>query len=89
MKHICTRNVGKINSSKGQSRKMSLTETLLNVMIGYIIAVTAQILVFPFFGVHIPLHDNLTIGLVFTVISIVRSYCLRRFFNWIHTKHLG
>lgn len=68
-----------------QSRKMSLTESLANVAIGYAIAVTAQIAVFPLFGLYVPLHDNLMIGLIFTVISIARSYILRRVFNWWNT----
>jgi hypothetical protein len=64
-----------------QSRKMSLVEALLNVAIGYLVAVLAQIFIFPLFGIYVPLGDNLLIGLCFTVVSIVRSYLLRRFFN--------
>lgn len=70
----------------GQSKRMSLTETLLNVAIGYGIACSAQAVVFPWFGIHVPLHTNLSIGAIFTVISIVRSYALRRFFNWLHIR---
>lgn len=64
-----------------QSRKMSLVESLANVAIGYGVAVGAQILIFPLFGLHVPLHDNLMIGGLFTVVSIVRSYVVRRAFN--------
>jgi len=70
---------------KGQSRKMSLVETLLNVAIGYGVAVLAQIVIFPLFGINIPLHDNLAIGALFTVVSIARSYMVRRLFNFIYT----
>jgi len=66
-----------------QSRMGSLAESLVNVLVGYGVAVVSQIAIFPLFGVHIPLSDNLLIGLFFTVISIVRSYCLRRVFNGI------
>lgn len=65
---------------------MSFTESLVNVAIGYGIAIAAQEVIFPLFGVHIPFRDNLTIGAMFTVISIVRSYCLRRVFNWWHCR---
>lgn len=68
----------------GQSKKHSFVESLFNVAIGYGIALASQILVFPLFGIHIPLHDNILIGIIFTVISICRSYALRRLFNWYH-----
>lgn len=70
----------------GQKRKHSLLESLLNVLIGYGIALAAQIIVFPFFGIHIAMHDNILIGIIFTGVSIVRSYFLRRFFNLMHVK---
>ena len=67
-----------------QTRTQSLIESILNVLIGYGVAVTAQAVVFPWFGLHTSLIDNLSIGLIFTVISIVRSYFVRRMFNKIH-----
>lgn len=64
-----------------QSRKMSMVESMANVAIGYGIAILAQLVIFPVFGIHIPLGSNLLIGLFFTGVSFVRSYLLRRFFN--------
>lgn len=64
-----------------QSRLGSLIESIVNVLIGYGIALASQLIVFPWFGIHIPLSDNLAIGGIFTVISIVRSYIVRRWFN--------
>lgn len=64
-----------------QSRRMSLIEAATNVVVGYGVAVLAQIAVFPLFGIHASLPDNLLIGLVFTVVSLARSYALRRVFN--------
>lgn len=64
-----------------QSRKMSLVESLANVAIGYGVAVAVQIAVFPLFDIQIPLNDNLLIGAIFTVVSLARSYILRRVFN--------
>lgn len=69
-----------------QSRKASAFESLLNVLVGYAVAVGSQLLVFPLFDIHIPFHDNLMIGLYFTLISLVRSYTLRRLFNHAHTR---
>ena len=64
-----------------QSRRMSLIEAATNVVVGYGVAVLAQIAVFPLFGIHASLPDNLLIGLVFTIVSLARSYALRRVFN--------
>lgn len=71
---------------RGQSKKHSLLESVVNVAIGYGIAILSQIAIFPLFGIHIPLRDNLLIGVIFTVVSIVRSYALRRAFNWWHVR---
>lgn len=67
-----------------QSRLGSAVESCANVAIGYVVAISAQMLIFPLFGVHLPLHDNLLIGALFTVVSLVRSYLLRRFFQRLH-----
>ena len=64
-----------------QSKKYSLIESVVNVTVGYLVALFSQIIIFPFFGIDIPLRSNIMIGAWFTVISIVRSYLLRRGFN--------
>lgn len=64
-----------------QSRVGSALEAVANVALGYWIAIAAQMAIFPLFGVHLPLGDNLLIGLLFTVVSLVRGYALRRLFN--------
>jgi len=64
-----------------QTRIQSLIESIMNILIGYFIALLSQLLIFPFFNIHISLGDNLLIGFYFTVISLLRSYSLRRFFN--------
>jgi len=64
-----------------QTKKQSLTETLTQTAIGYTVALCSQLLIFPFFDIHVPLSDNILIGLWFTVVSIARSYIIRRFFT--------
>jgi hypothetical protein len=64
-----------------QSRAMSLVEAFANVVVGYGVAVVTQILIFPVFGLHTTLAQNLKMGAVFTVVSIARSYVLRRLFE--------
>lgn len=69
-----------------QSRRMSLVESLTNVAVGYGIAVVTQILIFPVFGLDATLTQNLTMGAVFTLVSIARSFALRRVFEVIRER---
>ncbi len=62
-----------------QKKRHSLAESVVNVGIGYFVALASQIVIFPLFNIYVPLHDNIMIGLWFTVVSIVRSYAIRRF----------
>ena len=64
-----------------QSRLMSLVEAGANVVVGYGIAVLTQMAVFPLFGLSTTISKNLAIGAIFTVVSLVRSYVLRRAFE--------
>ncbi len=64
-----------------QLKKYSFIESIINVIVGYLIAFTSQIIIFPLFEIHIEIKSNLLIGLWFTVISIIRSYLLRRIFT--------
>ncbi|NDP39275.1 MAG: hypothetical protein GZ093_11075 [Rhodoferax sp.] len=69
-----------------QSRWMSLVESIANVVVGYGVAVVTQMLVFPLFGLHASLNQNLLIGLVFTGVSLVRSFFLRRVFETLRLR---
>jgi hypothetical protein len=69
-----------------QSRLLSLVEAITNVIVGYGVAVVTQILIFPLFGLHTTLAQNLKMGAVFTVVSIARSFALRRVFEAIRMR---
>lgn len=69
-----------------QSRLMSLVESLANVLVGYGVAVVTQMLVFPLFGLVVTVTENMLIGLIFTVVSIMRSYVLRRCFETLRVR---
>ena len=69
-----------------QSRLMSLLESLANVLVGYGVAVATQMVVFPLFGLAVTVTENLLIGLIFTAVSIVRSYALRRGFEALRVR---
>lgn len=66
-----------------QSRIMSAVEASANVAIGYLVSVAANLLVLPLFGYDVSIADSFMIGLAFTAVSLVRSYLLRRAFNWL------
>ena len=64
-----------------QSRLQSFIEAWANVLIGYGVALTTQLIVFPLYGMTVSLSQNVQIGIIFTVVSLARSYLLRRWFN--------
>ena len=64
-----------------QSRLMSLIEAWANVFVGYWVSVAANYVVLPWFGFHVSAGQAIGIGVIFTAISLVRSYLLRRCFN--------
>jgi hypothetical protein len=64
-----------------QTKLGSLIESIMNIIIGYGVALLSQIILFPLFDIHISLSTNLWIGAWFTLISLVRSYIIRRWFN--------
>ena len=66
-----------------QSRIMSAVESVANVAIGYGVAIATQAAVFPLFGIHATVGDHLAIGGIFTIVSLARSYLLRRLFNFL------
>ena len=71
-----------------QTRKHSLFESLWGTAIGFIISVAVwQWIVNPVWGFNTGIIDNLAITLLFTVVSVVRSYYVRRFFNAIAHKN--
>ena len=64
-----------------QSRGMSFVEAVTGAVLGYLIALATQFAVFPMFGLAVSLIQNMGIGMIFTAVSIARSYALRRLFE--------
>ena len=64
-----------------QTKLESFIESCVNIAIGYIIAVAGQLLIFPLVGVSATVKQNLAIGVGFTMLSLVRQYLVRRWFN--------
>ena len=64
-----------------QSKRWSLIEAATNTAVGYALAVATQFAVFPLFGLQVGVIENLGLGLIFTVVSVLRGYALRRVFE--------
>ena len=69
-----------------QSRIMSMIEAATNVIVGYVLAIATQIVVFPWFGIEAGLAEHLTIGFVFVGVSLIRGYLLRRLFEAVRLR---
>lgn len=64
-----------------QTKKGSIAEAWANIAVGFSINYFANLTIFPLFGMHIGALNNFYMGCIYTVISLVRSYVLRRWFN--------
>lgn len=71
---------------KGQSKLASFVESVINILIGFWVNFLANIWILPLFGFHITVAQNFQIGSIYTVISIIRSYAIRRGSNWYHLR---
>ncbi len=65
----------------GQSRLSSLIEAMMNTFIGYFINLGVQLIIYPWFGAVFTFSQNIGIGLIFMVVSLIRGYVIRRWFN--------
>lgn len=70
-----------------QTRLQSFVEAVIGTTIGLIIAIVCNWLILPLFGFEASWSQSTAIAIIFTVISCVRGYLIRRLFNWYH--HLG
>lgn len=69
--------------SLAQTRKSSAVEAILNTVVGYGISILAYQFVMPLLGFKTTWTDSVILVAVFSAISIVRNYFIRRLFaNW-------
>lgn len=64
-----------------QTPLSSFIEAMFNTLIGYFLNLGVQLVVYPWFGATFTFCQNIQIGLLFMVVSILRSYVIRRWFN--------
>lgn len=69
-----------------QKKKHSLLESCASTALGFFIAYLTTILVLPLFGLRPSLSESFWITSIFTVISVIRGYYVRRLFNYLHHR---
>jgi uncharacterized membrane protein (DUF485 family) len=69
-----------------QTKRQSAIETAASTAIGFVVAYFTNLIVLPAFGHPVTHGQNLGIATIFTVVSIVRGYGVRRLFNWLHRR---
>lgn len=70
-----------------QTKLGSFVESWANIVAGFTINYCANLLIFPLFGMHISPGNNFLLGVIYTGISLARSYVLRRWFNSLKFGH--
>lgn len=69
-----------------QSKKQSSIESVTNIVVGLITSFLIQLFLYPVLEIPVTINQNITITLVFFVVSFLRSYGIRRYFNKKHSK---
>jgi hypothetical protein len=64
-----------------QSKLGSLIEAFAHTFIGYFLSLGVQFIVYPLYGATFSIQQNIEIGLIFMIVSLVRGYVIRRWFN--------
>ena len=64
-----------------QSKLDSFIEAVINTFIGFVIAFISQLIIFPIVSVDVTLGQNFILTILFTLVSIIRTYIIRRYFN--------
>ena len=71
-----------------QTKVGSIVEAWANILVGFWINFLANLVILPLFGFSsLSLGKNFIIGALYTVISLIRSYVLRRWFNGLKFGH--
>lgn len=69
-----------------QTKKQSFIEANINTFIGFGISWATLLLVNVLYGLQLTLINSFEITCIFTFISIIRNYFVRRLFNWLNNK---
>lgn len=64
-----------------QSRRASIIEAWTNIVIGFSVNYAVNFLLLPMVGAQLTLANNFWLGWIYTAVSILRQYVIRRYFN--------
>lgn len=67
-----------------QTRRQSVIETAANYISGFAIAWGMNRYLLPLYGFHVNNSSATSLTVIFTVVSVLRSYICRRIFNHLH-----
>ena len=67
-----------------QTKKQSIIESLTNILVGLITSFLIQLIIYPLLNIPVSLNQNIIITVVFFIVSFLRGYLIRRFFNKKH-----
>lgn len=70
-----------------QTKIGSFVEAWANIAVGFTINFFANLIVLPWFDLDVKPMQAFGIGVIFTVISLARSYVIRRYFNGLRFFH--
>lgn len=65
----------------GQTKKQSVLESITQTIIGLATSIAVQLIIYPLMGIAVSLKQNVIITIVFFIVSIIRGYLVRRYFN--------
>lgn len=69
-----------------QQRWLSILESIVNSVLGFIVNIVVQVWIFHLLGLKVPLSSNVEVAALFFIIALLRSFIIRRTFNWIQGK---
>jgi membrane protein implicated in regulation of membrane protease activity len=64
-----------------QTKKQSLIESGINILIGFVVALFIGIFIFKITGIQATYTQNFMSTTLFTIASFIRQYIIRRWFN--------
>lgn len=64
-----------------QSKKHSALESITNVVVGLLVSIITQMILYPILNIPVTFSQNLIITFVFFILSFARGYIIRRIFN--------
>lgn len=64
-----------------QTKKQSAIESLTNIIVGLLTSFIIQLIIYPLLNIEVSINENIIITIVFFIVSFVRGYLIRRFFN--------